>query len=822
MPLPIQKLNDAIRFPRGELMVRATSEYEKMSAGETLNVLETSADGLTEAEAGKRLETFGYNEVTPIKKNPILEFLSRYWGPMPWLLELAMALSLGLGHPLEGIIIFSLLTINAGIGYLHSRGSEKAVQLLKKKLAVTAKLLRNSIWVSKEAREVVPGDILSVRLGDIVPADAKMISGELLVDRSSLTGESLPISALPSDILSGGSMVKRGAGRCVVLNTGGNTLFGRTAELLKIARPPSHQQEVMMSIVKYMMYLGIAASIMVSIDAILLKTDILIILTFVVIFLMGAVPVALPAVLTIVQAVGATELAKRGALVTRLDSIEDAASIDILCLDKTGTITQNRLSVTGIVTFSGYEKKDVAAIARLASREEEMDLIDLAVIEYVKTLGMCLESFRPLSFTPFNSLIKRTEGIIEAGVGRFKAVKGASEIVISLCRGITPEMLEKVKEAIEDLSQKGYKVLAVARSEGDSLDNLKLAGLLSLSDPPRADSKQMIEDARKFGIKPIMLTGDNRAIAREIARQAGVGTRIIRMGDLGGLSTEEKLKRITENDGVAEIYPEDKYEIVRLLQSGGHMVGMTGDGVNDAPALKQAEMGIAVSNSTDVAKASASVVLTEPGLSVIIDGVRISRETYQRMLSWVINKVTKVIEVVGVLTLGFFWFHEMVLSLLGMSLLVFANDFVTMALATDNVKETSNPNHWNVKSITFASLIPGLLLVVEGMIVLWLGARYFRLDFERLRTLVMLNFILNSQFRIWIVRERRHFWSSMPGKELLILSTATIAIFILLALYGPFFPSLSLYQIAFVLGFSMLFTLGIDFPKYYLFKKFEL
>ena len=379
-----------------------------------------------------------------------------------------------------------------------------------------------------------------------------------------------------------------------------------------------------------------------------------------------------------------------------------------------------------------------------------------------------------------------------------------------------------MEETIQDFSKKGYKVLAVAKSEGDSFDNLKLMGLLSLSDPPRTDSKRVIEAARKLGIKPIMLTGDNSAIAREIARQAGLGTKIIKMGDLAGKNAEERLKIITESDGVAEIYPEDKYEIVKLLQSNGHLVGMTGDGVNDAPALKQAEMGIAVSNSTDVAKASASVVLTEPGLSVIIDTVRISRETYQRMLSWVINKVTKVIEVVGVLTLGFFWFHEMVLSLLGMSLLVFANDFVTMALATDNVTQTSNPNHWNVKNITLASLIPGILLVVEGMLVIWCGTKYFDLDFERLRTLVMLNLVLNSQFRILIVRERRHFWSSLPGKELLIFSTATIGSFIFLTGFGPFFPSLSLYQIAVAVGFSMLFTLGIDFPKYYLFRKFKL
>jgi H+-transporting ATPase len=343
-----------------------------------------------------------------------------------------------------------------------------------------------------------------------------------------------------------------------------------------------------------------------------------------------------------------------------------------------------------------------------------------------------------------------------------------------------------------------------------------------MADPPRPDSKSMIEEARKQGIKPLMLTGDNIAIAKEIAYQVGIGSNIIRLADIEGLSEDEQVKVVEESDGFAEIYPEDKYKVVKLLQSRGHMVGMTGDGVNDAPALKQAEMGIAVSNSTDAAKASASVVLTEPGMSVIIDAVTISRQTYQRMLTWVINKVTKVIEFVGLLTLSFFWLHEIVLSLLGMSLLVFANDFVTMSLATDNVKHTSNPNKWNVKNITLASLIPGMLLVVEGMIVILMGMKYYHLEWEKLRTLVMLNLIFNSQFRVLIVRERRHFWSSLPGRELLILSAATIIGFALLGVYGIFVPPLTVYQVLAILGFSVLFTLGIDFPKYYLFKRFEL
>jgi len=332
----------------------------------------------------------------------------------------------------------------------------------------------------------------------------------------------------------------------------------------------------------------------------------------------------------------------------------------------------------------------------------------------------------------------------------------------------------------------------------------------------------MIDQARKLGIKPMMLTGDSLDIAIEISNQIGIGNNIIRMADIKDLSADQQLKIVSECDGFAEIYPEDKYKIVKLLQSGGHIVGMTGDGVNDAPALKQAEMGIAVSNSTDVAKAAASVVLTESGVGVIIDAITISRQIYQRMLTWVLNKVVKVIEFIVFLTIGFFWLHNILLTLIGMSLLVFSNDFVSMTLATDNVKSTCNPNKWNVKNIILASFIPAIFYVVEDVIIILIGINYFHLQWNELSTLVMLSFIINSQFRVLIIRERRHFWSSLPGKGLLISSISAIIGIILISLFGIFVPSINLSIVLIILGFSALFSLGIDFPKYYLFKKFGL
>jgi H+-transporting ATPase len=804
------------------LTIKNTSEYKEASVTDTLKLLQSSINGLTESETQQRLKKYGFNEVSEKKQNSILAFLKRYWGPMPWLLELAIILSVVLKHYLEAGIIFALLTINTVIGQIQSRGSQKALTALKKRLAINARVLRDGNWSTKEAREIVPGDIISIGLGDIVPADAKIISGDLSIDQSILTGESLPVYARESAIIYSGSVVKRGEAKCVVVNTGANTYFGKTAELVKTAKPKSHQEQIMLAIVKYMMLLGIGALILVAIYAVIIGTGFLSIITFAIIFLMGAVPVALPAVLAIVQSVGAVELSKKGVLVTRLDSIEDAASIDILCLDKTGTITQNKLSVGEVIPFGNVTQNDVIMMAGLACQERSKDTIDTALLEYSRSININPEAHTCVSFTPFEPATKRSEAVIASGEKTFRVIKGAPQTVISLCKTLDETSKKKLNQKVEELSQKGYRALGVARATVEDLEDIQFVGLISLADPPRPDSKGMIEGMRELGVKPLMLTGDNIAIAKEIALQVGIGDKIIRMDDIRNLNETEQAKIIDESDGFAEIYPEDKYKIVKLLQSKGHMVGMTGDGVNDAPALKQAELGIAVNSATDVAKASASMVLTESGIAVIIDAIKISRHIYQRMLTWVINKVTKVIQVIGLLTIGFFWFHDLVVSLLGMTLLIFANDFVTMSLATDNVNYTAKPNNWNVKNITFASLIVGALLVVEGSVALFIGSYYFHFPLEQLQTFTVLMLIFTSQFRVYIVRERKYFWSSRPGRELALSTIGAVVVFTLLGIYGLIIPALTPYKVLFVLGYSALFTLAIDFPKYEAFKKFGL
>jgi H+-transporting ATPase len=555
--------------------------------------------------------------------------------------------------------------------------------------------------------------------------------------------------------------------------------------------------------------------------AFIMHVRLLEILSFIVVLLLGAVPVALPAVMTIVQAASAKEMAREGILVTRLNSIEDAASISILCLDKTGTITQNQLAVAESIPFSGCSGEDVIRAAALASRTEGMDLIDLAIIRFAESSGISMDSHRQVSYTPFNPATRRTEALIDGDGHRYRVVKGAAPVVLSLCRDLDDETLQETEERIDHLSRKGYRTLAVAQSYDGDFESLKLTGIIPLADPPRPDSQRMIAEIRKLGVKPLMLTGDALPIAREIAGQVGIGTNIIRLADLDGLSDDAQAAKAAASDGFAEIYPEDKYRIVKLLQSQGYMVGMTGDGVNDAPALKQAEMGIAVSNSTDVAKASASVVLTLPGVSVIVDAVKRSREAYQRMLTWVINKVTKTIQVVGLLTVGFFMIHHMVLTMLGMALLIFANDFVTMSLATDNVVHTLAPNNWKVKNITLAALIVGALLVVGGVIAIIGGADYFHLGLLQLQTFIMLMLIFNSQFQVLIVRERNFFWSSRPGKALLASSTGALILFTWLGIYGRIVPPLTAPEVLVVLSFSAVYTLLMDFPKYFAFRIFK-
>jgi H+-transporting ATPase len=806
-----------------EITSKPTDEFRNLSIEEATRLLLSSRAGLTDAEARSRTEKLGYNEMREKARKPLMDFVSRLWGPVPWLLELTIVLSVVIGRYPEAGIILLLLLLNAAIGFHRSRSSQKALQLLKKRLALKAKILRDGRWSVRDSRDIVPGDVISIGLGDLIPADAKVIQGEVSVDQSALTGESLPVSVRESGILYSSSLVQRGNAIALVLNTGQKTLFGKTAELVKTARPKSHQEELMLSLVKYSMYFSIGLLLFVIADAVLVRSSLLTTVTFSLIFLIAAIPAAMPAVFSIVLTVGATELAGKGVLVTKLDSIEDAASLEVLCLDKTGTITQNRLSVADPIPSPGFAKVDVVKMAALASSEEFKDIIDLAVIRYAQEIHASIGDYRQVSFTPFDPSTKMSGATVESvkGLHSFRVVKGAPQIIMALPG--RRKWGHEDERAVEELSSRGYRVLAVAMSDESLPDTFQPVGLLPVSDPPRPESKTMIDELRSLGVAPKMLTGDNLAIAREVSGEVGIGDKVYRMSEVARLGKEIQERTVLEGDGFAEVYPEDKFRIVKLLQSKGLMVGMTGDGVNDAPALKQAELGIAVQNSTDVARASSSVVLIESGMRVIIDSIKESRRIYQRLLTWILNRLTRTVQFLGLLAIGFFWLHVNLLSVLDMVILVFASDFLAMSLATDNVTYTSSkPNLWNVRKITIASVLIGVMLLVEALIGVLIGVAYFNLPFQKLQTYVMLMLMFMSQFRVLIVRERRHFWSSRPGRDLtLTVITATLA-FATLGVFGVLVPSLSLYPVLFLLLFSAAGTIIIDFPKYDVFKRLVL
>ncbi|RSN77656.1 HAD-IC family P-type ATPase, partial [Candidatus Methanodesulfokora washburnensis] len=588
------------------------------------------------------------------------------------------------------------------------------------------------------------------------------------------------------------------------------TYFGKTAELVRIARPKSHQQEVMLQITRYSMYLGIAVMIAVSILAYVmhLKNELISILTFDVAILMGCVPVALPAVMTIMQAAGARYLASKGVLVTKLDTVEDAASVDVLCLDKTGTITMNSLEVSSLVPLN-LSEDELLELAFYASSEETKDPIDVAIVSRARKVNI---RGRRISFIPFDPSTKRSEAVVEIEGKRIRVVKGAPQIVLEMC----VNGKKFIEEKLNELASKGYKALLVAK--GEEGGPLEAAGIIALSDPPRPDSAELIKRLKELDVRPKMITGDSFPIAKEIAGLVGIGEKGISLSDLRKLDESRLLEEIERADFLAEVFPEDKYAVVKSLQAKGHMVGMTGDGVNDAPALKQAELGIAVSNATDVAKASAGVVLLTPGLGGIVEVIIQSRKVYQRALTWIINKVTKVIQFTLLLAVGLFWLGYDVLTLMGMALLIFANDFATMSLATDNAEPTSNPNKWNIRNIMVSSVVLGILLLIEALIAIYIGQRLFSFPKNKMQTFILLIMVFTSQFRVLLVRERRYFWKSRPGRELIASVLVIIAVFLLLGTVGIVVERIPLSASLLSLAYSAAFTLGIDPIKVLIFR----
>jgi H+-transporting ATPase len=777
-------------------------------AADTLALGTSPSTGLASDEATARLVREGANEVPEKKSHPFLRLARKFWGLSAWMLELIVGLSLILGKTADFWIALALLLVNALLSFLQEQRASSAVAALRHRLQISARVLRDRCWQAIPARELVRGDVIRLRSGDFVPADAQISDGTLTIDQSALTGETLPINRAADEIVYSGSTVQQGEATAVVVATGLRTYFGRTAELVESAHPKLHVEEIVAGVVKW---LFLIVSIMVSITvaaSLVQGFPIFDILPLSLVLLMSAVPVALPVMFTVSMAVGSIELARRGVLVTRLSAAEDAANMDMLCADKTGTLTMNRLSLSGALPQAGFTEDDVLHAGALASKEADQDPIDLAFLRAARERKLFLEDERILSFTPFSPQTRRTEATIERpDGGRVRFAKGALTTVAGLA-GVEGPELAAIEARAQEEARKGFRVLAVA--QGAAGEPLRLLGLALLSDPPRPDSRQLIADLRARGVTVKMLTGDALLVAREVAHRLGLGE-VARMPrrDADPSQADAMIKAY---DGLAEIFPEDKFLVVKSLQTQGHVVAMTGDGVNDAAALRQAEVGIAVSGATDVAKGAASVILTTEGLSGIVDLVAIGRSIYQRVLTWIINKVSRTILKSGFVVIAFLATGKFVISALGMVLIVFMTDFVKIALSTDRARPSLKPETWQIRPLVKLATILGLMLV-EALGLLVAGWHWFNLasNVGRLQTFAFETLLFFALFSILSIRERQAFWASAPSAVLALALTLDGCAGVLVSVYGlaelrPLPPS----QIAFVIAYALFFSLVVN------------
>jgi H+-transporting ATPase len=789
--------------PENELKSLPMPELEKK--------LGSSSDGLTQAEAAKRQARYGPNQLEEKKTNEYLKFLSYFWGPIPWMIEVAVILSGIVRHWLDFFVILVLLLSNALVGFWEEHQAGNAIAALKARLAVLAKVKRDSKWVNPKASELVPGDVIRLRLGDIVPADARLLDGDSIqVDQSALTGESLPVTAKPGGVVYSGSIIRQGEIDAMVYATGTNTYFGKTAQLVEQAHTVSHFQKAVMKIGDYLIILAVALVTVILAVALFRGDKVLTTLEFCLVLLVAAIPVAMPTVLSVTMAVGARLLAKKEAIVTKLSAIEELAGVDVLCSDKTGTLTQNKLTLGDPFCVDGISPTDVVLWAALASRAEDKDTIDLAVLGGVKD-DKELKSFKVLHFMPFDPVHKRTEATVKgADEKQFFVAKGAPQVILKMATNAA-EVKGAVDKGILDFAGRGFRSLGVARA--DELGKWKFIGMLPLFDPPRVDAKETISKAIQMGVKIKMVTGDQMAIARETSKQLGLGTNILdasALGDTTKNATPEISEEIEKADGFAEVFPEHKFFIVNTQQSSGHIVGMTGDGVNDAPALKKADCGIAVSGATDAARAAASIVLLTSGLSVIIDAIKESRRIFQRMNSYAIYRIAETLRVLFFMTLAILVFNFYPVTAVMIVMIALLNDGAILSIAYDNVLYRNKPEEWNMRLVLSISTVLGVMGVVAAFGLFYLGERAFHLSRDMVQTLMYLKLSVAGHLTIFLTRTRGPFWSIPPARILWMAVLGTQCVATLIAVYGIFMAPLGWKWAGFVWIYAISWALMND------------
>jgi len=800
----------------------AKDDLKSLPLPEVEKKLGSSPDGLSQAEAQKRLTQYGPNEIEEKKTNPFLKFLTYFWGPIPWMIEGAVILSGVVRHWPDFFIILVLLVSNAVVGFWEERQAGNAIAALKAKLAIKAKVKRDGKWITPAARELVPGDVIRVGLGDIVPADARLLAGDPVeVDQSALTGESLPATRKSGEAVFSGSVIRQGEIGALVYATGANTYFGRTAQLVQEAHTISHFQRAVLKIGDYLIILAVTLVVLILAVALFRGDPILSTLQFALVLTVAAIPVAMPTVLSVTMAVGARLLARKEAIVTRLSAIEELAGVDVLCSDKTGTLTQNKLTLGDPFSVNGIPADQVILCAALASRAEDKDTIDMAVIGGLKN-DQALKSYQVVHFQPFDPVHKRTEATVKAADGKqFNVAKGAPQVILEMSTN-AGEVKPGVEKAVNEFAARGFRSLGVARADQEG--KWLFVGVLPLFDPPREQAKATIASARQMGVSVKMVTGDQIAIARETARQLGLGTNILDASGLGDTKhheTAQSAEAIEKADGFAQVFPEHKFHIVDVLQQRGHIVGMTGDGVNDAPALKKADCGIAVSGATDVARAAASIVLLASGLSVIIDAIKESRRIFQRMNSYAIYRIAETLRVLFFMTLAILVFNFYPLTAVMIVMLALLNDGAILSIAYDNVHYKDKPEAWNMRLVLGISTVLGVIGVVSAFGLFYLGERVFHLDRAHIQTLMYLKLSVAGHLTIFLTRTRGPFWSIRPARVLWVAVLGTQIVATLIAVYGLFMTPLGWGWALFVWGYALAWFLVNDRVKLLAYRIFD-
>ena len=796
--------------PDGGPSPEASGDLKEPPLAQVETRLGSSPDGLTAADAKTRLAQYGPNEIAEEKTSSVRALLAYFWGPIAWMIEIAVVLSAALGHWADFFIILLLLIANAGVGFSEEHQAGKAIAALKAQLAIKARVLRDGIWITPPARELVPGDVIRMRMGDIVPADARLLDGDpVQVDQSALTGESLPADKKPGEAVFSGSIIRQGEIGALVYATGTHTYFGKTAKLVQDARSVSHFQRAVLKIGTYLIILALALVALIIVVSIVRGDALFTTLQFALVLMVAAIPVAMPTVLSVTMAVGARLLATKNAIVSRLVAIEELAGVDVLCSDKTGTLTQNKLTLGDPYAVDGVTADEVILDAALASRADDDDTIDLAILAGVKD-PTALDGYKVGHFQPFDPVHKRTEAVTAHGPTEFKVTKGAPQVILALA-GTTGKAQTDATSAVNAFAARGFRSLGVARTDAGGA--WRLVGVLPLFDPPRDDAKATIATAQQLGVEVKMVTGDALAIAQETAGKLGLGTNILDAADLGDAQRHET-KAVTASiehaDGFAQVFPEHKFHIVDVLQQEGHIVGMTGDGVNDAPALKKADCGIAVSGATDAARAAASIVLMTPGLSVIIDAIKESRRIVQRMNSYAIYRIAETLRVLGLVTLVILLFNFFPVTAIMIVLLALLNDASILSIAYDNVRYKDQPEAWNMRLVLGIASVLGLIGPIAALGLFILADKVFKLGRPELQTLMYLMLSVAGHLTIFLTRTRGPFWSIRPARILVVAVIGAQTIATVIAVAGIFVTALPWEYALLVWGYALAWFMVTD------------